>query len=413
MSGLTSKQAAQRVDVPAILPKLAATRRWHHVAGAWLGIGTSPGALLLGAGLAARYGGPVPLISILLSALFMFILLWFQGSLGLARPLGEGANLNQITPRYFGVGTQRMVGAVIALGMVGWLGFNIGLGGASLGALLHLPDAAGALLLGLPIVALSLRGLHSWNRLASLTTLAVLALVGIIVSLLAARTMPVTLALPTPVGLVMDVAVFIGYISVFTVRAPDFTVGLPSRRDLLAVEGLLIIPILLIALAGVGLQQGTGSADLVGILAEPGGLAIGNLLVAISVIAPTFTALYSGAPALQAAFPMQERLAMLIITSIGLTLAVLRFDLKLLPWVTVLAAMLPPLVVPLAVESTRRRRGNPDRLIPLWVWAPGALFSMLLSLMHNPLAPLVGFLVTALATAGWYFFSRRRLVRAT
>ena len=51
----------------AIEPTSPKTKRWTNAAGAWLGIGTSPGTLILGAGIAQRYEGPIPLISILLS----------------------------------------------------------------------------------------------------------------------------------------------------------------------------------------------------------------------------------------------------------------------------------------------------------------------------------------------------------
>ncbi|MGD9092716.1 MAG: hypothetical protein PVF74_07695, partial [Anaerolineales bacterium] len=171
-------------------------------------------------------------------------------------------------------------------------------------------------------------------------------------------------------------------------------------------ELLLCIPILLIALAGITLHQGTGSTDLVLTLASPGGLAIGNLLIALSVIAPTFTTLYSGAPALKTSIGMREKLAMLLITAIGLGLAVLRFDRELISWVSVLAAMLPPLIVPLAVESTQRRRGHPSRLIPIWLWLPGALVSMVLSLFKHPLAALAGLIIAGISTVIWHFSTR-------
>ena len=66
------------------------TRDWRSVAGAWLGIGTSPTALLLGAGLAAQYNGAIPVISLAGGMSLIFILIWLQGHLGLQPPLGDG-----------------------------------------------------------------------------------------------------------------------------------------------------------------------------------------------------------------------------------------------------------------------------------------------------------------------------------
>ena len=395
--------ALQRASV---LRAGARSPRWTNTAGAWLGIGTSPGALLVGAGIAARYNGPIPVFSILLSFVLMFAVLWYQGQLGMAPPYGEGGDLNKITPRYFGPLMQRVIGAVIAIGMIGWFGFNVGLGGAALSALLNLPAFAGPLILSLPILALSLLGMRSWNGLATLTTIVVLVLVALVVVRLSARMVPVTFSFAGPVDTILDMAAFVGYISVFSVRAPDFTTNLTSRKDLGVLELLLCLPIFFIALAGVGLQQGIGSLDLVRVLARPDGLPVGNLLIAVAVIAPTFTTLYSGAPSLRSATGIQDRLGMILITGIGLILAIARFDLLLISWVSVLAAMLPPLLVPLAVElSLRRRRASP-RLIPIWVWLPGSVISVILTIAKQPLAALIGISLSGIVTGGWYFFTK-------
>lgn len=380
----------------------SASRKWHQVAGAWLGVGTAPGALLLGAGLAQRHGGQAPLLTLLLSLAGMFTLLWFQGSLGLKSPLGDGQNFTHLMPRYFGVGMQRILGGMIAIGMIGWFGFNVGLGGAALSALLKLPAAAGPLLLGLPILALSVSGMRSWNMLAAVTTIAVMILVVLITTRLPAPVSPVMLATGNLAYLVTDVAAFIGYISVFSVRAPDFSAGLTARRDLLISVLLLCLPVMAIAVAGVHLHMGTGSTDLVGILAGSGNLALANLLLSLAVIAPTFTTLYSGAPALKSAVGIPEIPGMIVITVIGLGLAVARFDLWLLSWLRLLAALLPPLIVPLAVESYRRRNGHAGRLIPLWVWLPGSFLSLCLMLIGHPLAPLSGLLLGGVGVWLWY-----------
>lgn len=367
-----------------------------------MGIGTSPGAMLLGAGLAERHGGAIPLISVLISLMLMFTLLWFQGALGLNPPHGDGRNFTEVTPLYFGVRMQRVTAGLIALGMIGWYGFNVGLGGAALSALLHIPFWVGPLTIGIPVLILSLGGMRSWNWLATITTLAVVILVILVLTRLADLSLPIRIGFSGPVDIIIDTATFIGYISVFSVRAPDFTARLASRKDLVFSDLLLCIPVMLIALAGVGLQRGTGSSDLVSILAGPDGLAIGNLLVTMAVIAPTFTTLYSGAPALTASIRLGSRTGMYLITITGLILAIARFDKWLLSWLIVLAAMLPPLIIPLAVESTRRRMGYIAKRLPVWVWLPGALVSLFLSFVKDPLAPLIGLITSGLVTVGWY-----------
>jgi cytosine permease len=383
-------------------PSESQGRRWTSVAGAWLGIGTSPGALLLGAGIATRHQGPVPFLSLVFGFGLMFTLIWFQGCLGLVPPWGDGGNLMEVTPRYFDFRMQKLVGAAIAGGMTGWFGFNVGLGAAALGSLVHVPQWTAVLVLGLPILVMSLRGIKGWNGLAALTTLSVLILIVLVVTLLGAHATPVTLSVDDPLNIFTDMAALVGFVSVFVVRAPDFTAGLTKRRDLGIVGLMLCVPLLITVLAGVDLQQGAGTDDLVGVLAQPNGLAIGNLLITLAVIAPTFTTLYSGVPALCAATRMSERIAVIIIATVGMVLAITRFDLWLLSWLGILAAILPPLLVPLAFESTARRSGRSARIVPMWVWLAGAVASLALTLVHHPLALLAGLFVSAGATMVWY-----------
>ncbi len=380
--------------------------RWKLTAGAWLGIGTSPGSLLLGVGIASRYGGAVPLFSLALSFLVMFLILWFQGLIGLAPPIGEGKNLTQLAPLYLGTTMQRVLGAMIGIGMIGWFGFNVGLGAAAFGALADLPQWATTLMLGVPVLVLALMGIRSWNWLAAVTTASVLILVALVTLELSDRTSPLTLRIGSPTNLIADVAVFIGYVSVFSLRTPDFTSRLKSRKDLFISILLLTLPLITVALAGVGMQQGTGSTDFVKTLAGPDGLAIGNVLITLSVIAPTFTTFFSGAPGLKAAVGIDEKIAMFVIGLTGMALSAARFDLWLLPWLSVLGSILPPFVVPLATEAAMRRRNHPPRLIPWWVWLPGSVTAVILTVGGQSLAPMVGMLIAALLTALWQWQER-------
>jgi hypothetical protein len=67
----------------------------------------------------------------------------------------------------------------------------------------------------------------------------------------------------------------------------------------------------------------------------------------------------------------------------------------------VLGAVLPPIIVPLAVEFHLRRRGRAPRLVPVWPWLAGAGLAAILALAHSPVAMLAGFLAIGAATAMW------------
>lgn len=384
--------------------------RWTSKVAAWLGLGASPGSLLLGAGLAERHGGAVPVVAFALGLAGVTALVWSQGRLGLPAPEGEDGTLSDVLRSYVTPLGQRLLAGVLALAMVGWYGFNVGLGGAALGALVGgLGGGSGAggdgsawvgpLLLGVPCLLLAKGGLRRWNVIGTVATVAALLLVGLVVVQLSARSVPVTTGVDLPGLLLADVGAFVGYVAVFGTRAPDFSAHLASRRDLRWCVAALVVPVGVVALAGVGLRAGTGTSDLIGVLAGPGGSVAGQVLVAAAVVAPVFTTLYSGALALRAAAGLREGPAMVLVTVLGLVLAIARFDRQLLPWLTVLAALLPPLVVPMAVEAARRRRGLLARRVSPWTWMPGSALAIGLTAAGVGAAPVAGIAAAGALTA--------------
>jgi purine-cytosine permease-like protein len=188
-----------------------------------------------------------------------------------------------------------------------------------------------------------------------------------------------------------------GYIAVFAVRAPDFTFALERRRDLWWCVGLLVLPAICVCLAGVGIWLRTGEADVVAVLART--QAVGNLFVTLAVFTPSLTTTYSGSLALRSVWPrLTPAIAMAVIAVPGGILAAARFDNYLLPWLAVLAAVLPPLIVPMATEAFRRRRGLPARPVPVWTWMPAGLLATALTALGVTAAPVAGLVVAAVAT---------------
>ncbi|MBO2458642.1 hypothetical protein [Actinomadura violacea] len=378
-------------------------RSWRAASGAWLGIGTAPGALVLGAQVGGRHGGALPVAVLAAGGVVMTALLAAQGRLGLRPPAGEGAGMAVLAPRYLPPVAERAFTALLAVAMAGWFGFNVGLGGAALAALTGLPDAAGAVLLTVPIVAVLLAGGGRWNAIAVATTLTAIALIGIVAVRLPPPASPVSFARDGPLrGLAADLAGYIGYVSVFAVRAPDFTAGLRGHRDLAACVALLVGSALAASVVGAGVAAASGSTDVVAVLAGPDGLPAANLFVAASVIAPTFAAVHSGALAVRRFLPADRRGAqlwgVLAVAVPGAVLAALRVDRMLLDWLTVLAAALPALVPPMAAEAARRRRGRAARPVRTWIWAPGAVLAVALTLAGHAAAAPIGLAVSAAAT---------------
>ncbi|MFB4306523.1 hypothetical protein [Actinomadura sp. GTD37] len=418
-------------------------RTWRAAAGAWLGIGTAPGALVLGAQVGGRHDGALPVLVLLVGGAVMTALLAAQGRLGLRPPAGENAGMAELAPRYLPPVAERAFTALLAVAMVGWFGFNLGLGGAAAAALGGVPDAVGVAALTVPLVALLITGGGRWNAVAVVTTLTAIALIGIVAVKLAPPASPVSLARDGPPGvLAADLAGYIGYVSVFAVRSPDFTVGLRGRGDLAACVALLVVPALAASVVGAGVAAASGSTDVVAVLAGPDGLPAANLFVAASVIAPTLAAVHSGALAVRRFLPPgrarpgtgaglgtrarlgirarpgadaslgtgarpgarasrvdgRQAAAVLAIAVPGAVLAALRVDRMLLDWLTVLAAALPALVPPMAAEAARRRRGRPGRPVATWIWAPGAVVAVALTVAGHAAAAPAGLAVSAAGT---------------
>ncbi|MGI5420106.1 hypothetical protein [Actinomadura luteofluorescens] len=423
-------------------------RTWRAASGAWLGIGTAPGALVLGAQVGGRHGGALPVPVLVAGGAVMAALLAAQGRLGLREPAGENAGMAELAPRYLPPVAERAFTALLAVAMAGWFGFNVGLGGAAAAALGGVPDAVGVAALTVPTVAVLVAGGGRWNAVAVVTTLTAVALIGIVAVKLAPPASPVSFARDGPPGvLAADLAGYIGYVSVFAVRAPDFTVGLRGRRDLAACVALLVVPALAASVVGAGVAAASGSTDVVAVLAGPDGLPAANLFVAASVIAPTLAAVHSGALAIDRFLPRpptpvndaipagdavgaaggrsvgegggsglrwgvrvegRRVVAVLAIALPGAVLAVLRVDRMLLEWLTVLAAALPALVPPMAAEFGRRRRGRAGRPVATWIWAPGAAVAVALTLAGHAAAAPVGLVVSAVATLVHAWFRRER-----
>lgn len=384
------------------------TGSWRGRAGAWLAIGTSPATLLLGAQLGDRHDAAVPATALLLGVPVISMLLYSQGLFGLPPPMGDGASFSKGAQGYLSGGGLRALNVLLAGSMAGWFGFNVGLGGAALAALAGLGDGVGVLLLGLPVVALSLAGMHRWNAVAVVTTCAALALGLLATAVLAEAPRGVVFGLQPARVLWVDLAAFTGYAAVFSVRAPDFSAGLGSRRDLRICVALLVVPTVCMVLAGIGLQAGTGSGDIVEVLATRGSLSAGNALVTVAVIAPSFTTLHSGALALRAFVPRWNAAGVLLVAVPGLMLAVLRFDRVLSAWLIALAALLPPLVVAMGVEGARRRRGGTPRRVPAWTWLPAALLGACGVALDRPSAVPAALLATLALSVGWAWWSSRR-----
>jgi hypothetical protein len=99
--------------------------------------------------------------------------------------------------------------------------------------------------------------------------------------------------------------------------------------------------------------------------------------------------------------------ATVAVALLGGLLAVARFDRSLLSWLTLLAAALPVLVVPMAAEAAARRRGRAPHRVPVWCWVPPGVVAVGATAAGVTFAPLLGLALAVLLTLIRHTYRRR------
>lgn len=378
-------------------------RTWRGGAGAWLGIGTSPGALVLGSQLSEHFAGPVPILALGLGLSCMGWLLYLQGRLGLARPKGFDSTFVALTRSHLSDGSRRFVGVAIALGMVGWVAFAIGIGAESLGRIAGLSQATGSVAIGMLVVFLAAKEVHKWNFVAVVTTVSTLMLAGLVVLKLNGLGRVLTTTAASPALTAGAVAALVGYVAVFAVRAPDFLAGMHRRRDVVISILLLLLPAFMLFLVGAGLGLNSvngGESTLEGLtMIRLWSLPVGDLLVVLGTMAPGIVSAYSGGLAFKILRDGSIRTGIVVVTLCSTVLGALGFQQHLFPFLALLAGVLPPLIVPFSIETAFRRRGCSPRTIPWWTWVPASVFGGTLVAMGWGTAPLLGVGASTLLSA--------------
>ncbi len=380
---------------------------WLRRLGPWVGIGTSPAALMTGGGMAEGLRGGELVAAIVVGVALLTVLAVVQGMLGQR----TGAPLAALTAGPLGREGSRLTASVVMLAMMlGWFGVNAGVAGVALARLAGIPDVTGVILLTvamLGIVALGLSVL-SWSALVAGIATASLAAYGLHLALADHdATLSGGHTATDPIGFLPAVTLVVGYGAAFSLRTPDFTHDLARPRHVVwcALTGLAA-PVLAFALAGAVLQAATGEWDLADVLRGLGSSNVAYLFVAVGFTGSILTNLWSGALSLQDAAPrVTHRGALLTVAAVGAALAAAGFDDLMLSWLTVMALAAPGLVAVCVIHAARRERVEDGwRAAGLAAWGGGFACGLGLYLAGSPLALPAATLVPALV----YWLSRRR-----
>lgn len=368
--------------------------RWQQRVGIWLGISINPASITLGAGLAARVSLEKLIILIPVGVILLTALVLTAGVIGRRHRLP----LAGLASRTFGDGSgARVLNLLMAMGMLGWGGFQVGLAGSSLAGLLGWPLWVGMVITAVSIYTLGSMGVNRWNALVWVTALASLgvAIISLLVSLGQIEPGP---ALAFGVGdALWVIGGIIAYASLFALRCSDFTWDLASDRDVF-IDGLAFAIPLVISLAiGALLFQAVGSPNIGDVLAETRYAFLGLVFLVISLLSPAMSGLHSGSLAMRQVIPISRQKAMLLHCGLALLLGLTRFDYLILPFLEWVGALLPSALV---VIILRTAVPLPPHLSRTAWWAgaaAGAIAKLLGSQAHLAIGAAVAAIVFFIA----------------
>jgi purine-cytosine permease-like protein len=209
------------------------------------------------------------------------------------------------------------------------------------------------------------------------------------------------------VGFMTAFGGMISYAVVFAMRVPDFTVDINRESGVWIVGLTMLVPLVALALLGVSLFARTGLFNLADLLAGTERPQAGQLFLTLSTIAPSVTAVYSGAISIESLMQVPHRAAMAAIALCATVLGVTRFDQSLIGFLEVLGAVIPPsLVVMLLTPQLRHAPRSPH---PLLAWSAGAAVALGLHGFSSFAGSVAGCCVAAL----WLWLSSRMAPRET
>jgi len=365
---------------------------WYLRLGAWIGIGTSPGALMAGAGMASVGAEGATIVGIVIGVALLTALAVANGVHGQR----VGAPTVEMARRVFG---QRVgpgvIAALITVGVAGWSGVYFGVTGAATAGLLGVPVWMVCLPLGCAVWLVYAGGFRRWNLLVAITGVASVAVAVFSYAAIEPSVAPVPVATGAAgrqAGQVLLVSgLVISFAAVFALRSPDFTWDARRPRDVWRAGGVLALTLLVFLLLGAGIYRQLGEWDLAQLVTRSTMPALGATLLTLSAVAPVVSGLHSGALGLAQVAGWRTRRGAVLVLVTALALGATQFHVRLLGFMTVIGAVLAPVIPVLLLAGPRYRTRHG------WcAWFCGSATSLALAGLGVPVHVVAGVCVSAL-----------------
>lgn len=302
----------------------------------------------------------------------------------------------------FGLGAGALLlNVMMATGMMGWSGFQLGLAGTSLANILSLRGWMGIVLLAVAIFVFSGLGVNRWNRLVWVTTTASLALVLVALAIVggnSAETIPSdTLTLSSSIYVIGSI---ISFAALFSLRSSDFAWDLQSDRDVWMDAGLFFVVLTISMFVGALLYNATGSWNLDTIMAATPYAVLGQVFIIISLLSATLSTLHSGSLALAEVVRIPPRVSAAIFLMVGTGLGITRFDRRLLPFLEWIGAATPPAIAVMIAYALLKRPLSSRLMLTAWLVGAGVavVFKLNGGLVHLAAGAATSLLVLAIGT---------------
>jgi cytosine permease len=326
---------------------------------------------MTGAAVTGQVGPAIAIPAVVTGCLVLYFVCVAHGLRAFRARTPMGASVQEI----FGGRSGWVLTATMVLAMIGWCGFYMGVGGAALSDLTDMPQVAGSCALGIVVMGLSLLGQERWNPLTYLTAGCAVALT--VITVVAVPTNPPPAIESEPVGgFFIAFGGMISYAVVFAMRVPDFTVDINKQSGVWIVGLTMLVPLLALAALGISLYARTGLFNLADVLAGTERPQAGQLFLTLSTIAPSVTAVYSGAISTESLVRIPHRAALAAMAASATVLGATRFDQSLIGFLEVLGAVIPPALVVMLLTPSLTRGPRPPHALLAWLAGAAAALAL-------------------------------------
>lgn len=351
--------------------KAAPLVSWQLRSGAPIGIGTGPGALMVGASLAAMVSPAWLFVVIPVGSLLAAGLCGAQGWRGLR----ERASALEIATGVFGRGTgPDLLALLIGAGMAGWAGFYLGVVAGAVEEVIGWSPWLVAPAVGLGLWLVHSAGMSAWNIFVFGTALCALLVAVVIVASVPAGLEPAEVS-DGATGVILALGLCISYTSLFLVRAADFSWDLRSTRDAV-MQGVVLFSALVLFLSlGAVIYRRAGDWSLSSLVGTAD-FAAGPALLILSSIAPAVAGIHSGALSGMRLTGLSQGTAAGLVCAFAMLLGALRLDLSLLGFLSVLGALAPPAALVMLLHQSDL---SPEKALGAWGAGAGISVALLVA----------------------------------